>query len=137
MSRLKRLASLTSGERRLLLHTLFVVAVARVTLWMLPLALARKVVATTTGAMKQISVERLVWAVKAASRWVPQATCLTQAMAVQALLARAGYGSRLEIGVAKDAAHRFEAHAWVTCGNRIVIGGPDVARYARLTAGEM
>ena len=137
MRQLRRLASLTSGERRLLLRTLFVVAVARVTLWILPLALARQVVAATTGAMKQIPVERLVWAVKAVSRRVPQATCLTQALAVQTLLTRAGYASRLDIGVAKDAAHRFEAHAWVTCSNRIVIGGPDVARYACLTAWEM
>ena len=137
MSQLRRLASLTSGERRLLLRTLFVLAVARVALWMLPLAMARRVVAATTGGMKQIPVERLVWAVKVASRCVPQATCLTQALAVQALLASAGYASSIEIGVTKDTARRFEAHAWVICGSQIVIGGPEVSSYVRLTSWEM
>jgi len=137
MSRLKRLVNLTSGERRLLFRTLFVVALARVALWILPLAMARYVVTGTVGAMAQIPVERLLWAVKAASRLVPRATCLTQAVAVQALLASAGHESRLEIGVVKDSSHRFEAHAWVTCGDRVLIGGPDVARYVRLTTGEI
>jgi hypothetical protein len=79
-------------------------------------------------------IERFVWAVKVVSRYVPRASCLTQAVAVQALLARAGHESSIEIGVAKDTAQQFQAHAWVVCDNKIVLGGPNVAGYARLTA---
>ena len=137
MRRLRRLAGLTRDERYLLLRALFVVGLTRLALWMMPVAVARRLVATTTGARKAIPAERLVWAVKVASRCVPRATCLTQALAVQALLASAGYASRIEIGVIKDTARRFQAHAWVMCGDQIVIGGPEVSRYARLTSWEM
>ena len=132
MRRLKRLAGLTNGERLLLLRALVVVGVARASLWLLPVAAARRVVMTTAAVADKASAEQSVWAVKAVSRYLPRATCLTQALAVQALLARVGHESRVEIGVAKDSG-KFEAHAWVTCGDRIVIGGPDVARYSRLT----
>jgi len=137
MRRLKRLAGLTREERLLLLRGLLVVGVTRLALWMLPLAIARRVIPITARVREAIPVERLVWAVKVASRCVPQATCLTQALAVQALLASAGYASSIEIGVTKDTARRFEAHAWVICGSQIVIGGPEVSSYVRLTSWEM
>ena len=131
MRRLKQLAALTNSERLLLLRVLFVVGVARVSLWLLPIAVARKVVMSAAAFADETSIDQSIWAVKVVSRYVPCATCLTQALAVQALLIRAGHESSLEIGVAKDSG-KFEAHAWVVCGNRIVIGGPNVARYSRL-----
>jgi len=136
MRPLKRLASLTSAERRLLLRAFFVLGVARVVLWLLPLARARRLVARTAGTTQQAPVERFVWAVKVASRYLPRATCLIQALAAQALLASAGYESCIEIGVANDG-QSLEAHAWLICSNRIVIGGPEVRRYARLTGWDL
>jgi hypothetical protein len=68
------------------------------------------------------SVEQIVWAVRATSRYVPNATCLTQALVVQRFLIRSGHRCRLRLGVAKDAVRGFEAHAWVECGERVVIG---------------
>lgn len=56
------------------------------------------------------------------ARLVPGASCLTQALALQWLLGRAGHGSELHIGVRRDAAGQFEAHAWVSCNSRIVLG---------------
>ena len=131
MRRVKQLAALTKSERLLLLRVLFIVGAARVSLWLLPIAVARKVVLSAAAFAYETSIDQSIWAVKVASRYVPHATCLTQALAVQALLACAGRESRVEIGVAKDS-EKFEAHAWVVCGNRIVIGGPNVARYSRL-----
>ena len=132
MGRLRRLAGLTGGERWLLLRALFTVAVAAAALRVLPLEMARRVVARASGGTRGMPVEQIAWAVKAWGRYVPRATCLTQALALQALLAASGYGSRVEIGVAKDAGQRFEAHAWVVYGDRVLIGGPDVGRYAPL-----
>ncbi|WP_296312825.1 lasso peptide biosynthesis B2 protein [Erythrobacter sp.] len=56
------------------------------------------------------------------ARLVPGASCLTQALALQYLLARAGHGCTLHIGVKRDAAGQFAAHAWVSCNGRIVLG---------------
>ena len=133
MRRLKRFAQISWTERLLLLRALFIIAAARASLWLLPVAAARRLVMAATAFTGHEGCTALcVWAVKVASRYVPRATCLTQAVAVQALLAQAGRDSHVEIGVAKDAG-KFEAHAWVVCGDRIVIGGPDVSRYSRLT----
>lgn len=53
---------------------------------------------------------------------VPGASCLTQALALEWLLARAGHGCELLVGVRRDEEGRFVAHAWVTCNDRIVLG---------------
>jgi hypothetical protein len=78
-------------------------------------------------------VELLIWAVTAASRYVPGATCLAQALAAQVLLGRTGYPARLRIGVAKGEERKFEAHAWVESQGRVVIGGPGLGRFTPLT----
>jgi len=58
-----------------------------------------------------------------ASRFVPRATCLTQALACRYLLARQGYATTLRIGVRPDARQAFTAHAWLLSGDSVVIGG--------------
>jgi hypothetical protein len=68
------------------------------------------------------TIEQIVWAVQAVGRYIPNATCLTQALVVQRFLIRSGHRSRLRLGVAKDAVRGFEAHAWVECDERVVIG---------------
>ena len=129
-----QMANLTNEDRRLLIRAFLIVSVSRVTLSILPMALAQRAVGPFAGRSAGLVVGRVVWAIKTASRYIPRATCLTQAVAAHALLTRAGYESCIEIGVAKRAGGRFEAHAWVICGDIVVIGGPDVARYVRLTA---
>ncbi len=44
MRRLKRFAQLTPSERRLLMRVLFVVGVARTSLWVMPVETARRAV---------------------------------------------------------------------------------------------
>lgn len=56
------------------------------------------------------------------ARLVPGASCLTQALALQWLLARAGHRCDLQIGVRRGGDGRFAAHAWVTCNDRVVLG---------------
>jgi hypothetical protein len=138
MRRLKRFREISNSERLLLLRALLMVAVARACLWLLPADAARRFVALWAlclTARFSTTVERLTWAVRIASQYIPKATCLTQAVALQALLTRAGHEARIEIGVAR-AESGFEAHAWVSCGDQVVIGGPDVTRYERLTTWE-
>jgi len=53
---------------------------------------------------------------------IPGASCLTQALALQRLLARAGRGADLRIGVAKDGASGLASHAWLEREGEILIG---------------
>ena len=131
MRRLKRFIQLTGTEKRILIRVWFVVGVARAALCVLPIEAARRVAArAATGASG--SVEQLVWAVAIASRYLPGATCLTQALAAQALLTQAGFPSQVEIGIAKDKEKddgRLLAHAWVVCYGQVVLGGQQPHHY--------
>jgi hypothetical protein len=69
-------------------------------------------------------IASVAWSVAAAARRIPFATCLSQALAVQFLLARRGIESTLWLGARRTEVGRFSAHAWVQCGGRFVIGGP-------------
>ncbi len=137
MRRLKRFATLASQDRILFLRALLLVGAIRAGLCLLPFRVVQRLTAKTCRDAAAIQpAGRYVWAVRAASRFVPGASCLTQALAAQVLLARSGYDSRIEIGVTKDEQRRFRAHAWVVCGNEIVIGGTEVDRYVPLAAWE-
>ena len=74
------------------------------------------------------------WAVRSASRVVPGATCLTQALAAKLVLSRRGYTSRLRIGVARGPAHRLRAHAWLEASGLVVVGGSSIEEFTPLAA---
>jgi hypothetical protein len=78
-------------------------------------------------------IDSIAWAVTAVSRFIPHASCLTQALAARAMLQRKGISSRLHLGVAKTETGKLEAHAWLECRGRIITGGSqDLERYALL-----
>lgn len=66
------------------------------------------------------------------SRLIPGASCLTQALAAQILLGRRGYVMELRLGVGRDEAGHFAAHAWLERDNRIVLGAAPVAQFTPL-----
>lgn len=78
---------------------------------------------------------RLVRAIRIASRWIPRASCLTQAVALQALLGWRGYASEIRVGVRRDEDGAFAAHAWVVGSERVLIGGDpaELSRFVPLT----
>ena len=83
----------------------------------------------------QRDVEELSYLVHALSPLVPQASCLTQALAGKALLAQYGHNVELQIGVMKDEVNQTEikAHAWLTHNNKVVLGQvPNLAAYSTL-----
>ena len=76
-----------------------------------------------------------VRSVRTVSRFVPQATCLTQALAASLLIRYDGQESELKIGVAKDDRSRLIAHAWLEMDGRIILGElPDQNKYVALRA---
>jgi hypothetical protein len=79
---------------------------------------------------------RTARAVTRAARFVPRATCLTQAFAAQIMLGMRGFTSSIEIGVRTEDG-QFGAHAWlVNHQGAIILGGTpdDLATFRRLTS---
>lgn len=97
-------------------------AVARAALWLLPWRSVPRTV--TIAAAPRSGSDRppavLASAVLSASRAVPRATCLVQALALQAMLGRRRRPSELKLGVRRSAG--FEAHAWLEVDGAVVIG---------------
>jgi hypothetical protein len=114
-------------RRRALRHALPAVVLLRVALTVVPFRSAQRLVARSARMPghrnRSLSEDDLAWAVETASRRVPRATCLTQALALQLLLNREGRPSELRLGVAKRTDGGLEAHAWLESGGRILIGG--------------
>jgi hypothetical protein len=113
--------------------------IVRLALWLLPFRRMWGLLVhlnETCGRLPEANVdtmERVVWTVEIASRYVPKATCLTQALAVQLLLGCYGCQSQLCIGVSKNTSGQIDAHAWVESQGRVVLGDwIDLACYSAL-----
>lgn len=140
MRRLRKFFTLSRTERWLLTKAVVVVGSIRLGLWLLPFRLLRPLLARLappatqpTDSEAEYSADRVVWAVSAAAQYIPRATCLTQALAAQQLLARCGEPSELHIGVARDPRHGITAHAWLAARGRVVIGGQSLEHYMPLS----
>ncbi len=141
MERLRKFFRLPVPERLLLVRAITLLAAVRVALWLFPFRIIQLISAKLVQACatsrhgKRFPSERGVWALQAARRYVPRATCLTQALAGQLLLAFNGTSASVRIGVAKKGARDFEAHAWLESDGKILIGGEDAdQRYTLLLA---
>jgi Transglutaminase-like superfamily len=139
MGRLTKFVALSPAERRLLVGAASLLATVRLALWVLPFGWAHRAL-STFGIRRRsprgdaLPVERIVWAVSAAARLVPGATCLVRALAAQILLARRGHASQLRLGAAGGLGRPFEAHAWIERDGQVLIGGPVDARYVPFPA---
>jgi transglutaminase superfamily protein len=138
MNKLRRFTSLPLANQMLLLEAAWTVAATRMRLSMssTPAIGERASKPRRRSAVSTFQPEEIAAAVRSAARYVPNATCLTQALALQTLLTRRGHASSLHIGVEKEPGGRLGAHAWVRCGDRILIGGDESERYAPLLVRE-
>ena len=122
--------------------TLACVALVRLGLWLLPFGMLLRLLGAgrpRSGAPKPLSqgdwgkdgaaeAEAVFRRVARAARWVPRATCLTQALAAQALLRRRGIQVKLCFGVNKDSS-TFRAHAWLELHGGGRLGAEDGPAY--------
>jgi len=129
MRLITRYRQLSAIERRLFFRALFLAAAIRGALWLLPFKFTQSWVdklrkpVSSERELDRRTVGQVTWAVEAAARRIPGATCLTQGMTTQILLGRMGQPSDLHLGVARKLDGTFEAHAWVELKGRIVKGG--------------
>jgi hypothetical protein len=94
----------------------------------------RRLVPSAAGVAPPLVLRSVSWSVRRSARLVPGASCLTQALAVQFLLARRGFQSTIKVGVREEGG-KILAHAWLISGDTVVIGGAgtDLSAYASLT----
>ncbi|TGQ65560.1 MAG: lasso peptide biosynthesis B2 protein [Mesorhizobium sp.] len=122
---LARVFSLSGSEIVFLGHCLLAVAAVRLGLTFLSYNRVRSLV-TRLDARQCASMgelRRVAWGVAAAARFVPRATCLTQALSGQYLLARQGNQSDIRIGIERGTGQQLKAHAWLVSDKHIVLGG--------------
>ncbi|MBI4421387.1 MAG: lasso peptide biosynthesis B2 protein [Gemmatimonadetes bacterium] len=168
----RRLSGLRVEDRRLLLEAVALLAVTRIGLRVMPLAAVRRLLVPSAGRwpggpadggprtglsadpIRRSAggaggrVERVSWAITAASRRLPGTTsCLAQALVAERMLRRRGHTPELRIGVRHGPMPQSErrsalrkapldAHAWVECDGVVVVGQrADLADYGVLSAG--
>jgi hypothetical protein len=128
--------TLSGSDKLFLVHCFSVVAAIRLGLTIFSYSTIKRWIPHQTGEATATpeTLSRIGWAVRNVARLVPRASCLTQALAAQFLLARSGYRSQLRVGVATDPAGRLLAHAWLISNGRVVVGGSsrELARYSLL-----
>jgi hypothetical protein len=126
IGKIRTLRGLPAFDRRLAVSTIALTALVRSALWILPFRFIKRGVESSgplSRPRRRATASQVAWAVRVASRYVPRATCLTQALTARMLLNWSGVESTLRIGVRRN--QKFEAHAWVECGGRILMGGDE------------
>jgi hypothetical protein len=136
----RRFASLDRADRRLVIEAAFLMALVWTGLRLLPFPTLRHVLDRYAGsprlraraaldakrvAKETLQIDKVRWAIAGvAARFRGLATCLVQALAARAILRRRSIACELCFGVRvrRDSATPFQAHAWVTCESRVVIG---------------
>jgi hypothetical protein len=134
----------TWAQRRLLLEATAALAGVKLALGVLPFRLVRRAFGFVDGEADEgcgreageRAAEVAAAVLRAARRLPWESTCLADSLAVALLLRRRGIGATLYLGVGSDesAPRRVAAHAWLSCGDRLLTGADEEGRYKVLTA---
>lgn len=145
MRMLRRALAMPFVDKVLLIRAWGVLAFVRCALWLAGFPSTKRWLDRWHAPVERLVANRrpaarIARLVEIASHFFPGGRhCLTRAMTLEALLRRRGYPARMEIGVARAAeprnhGSRLLAHAWVTCGDRVLLGGPEFATFKNLTS---
>jgi hypothetical protein len=140
---LREFLSLPVTDRQILAKTFFLLLTIRLGMWLVPFRTLQRSLnkffpcpvgaAGRSPSPEKIQLaKKLSWAVRAASWYVPSATCLAQALTLQTLLSREGTHSDLAIGVARGDESGIAAHAWLEIEGTVIIGGEERDQFTRL-----
>ena len=117
---------LPSREKKIAIESLLWIIWIRIMLWIFPFTTVQskvqeKVLKHNSAQKQVITMSRLRIMIVAASRYVPRATCLVQALAGYILFSKYGYNTSIKIGVLTENGE-FEAHAWLEHDEKVVLG---------------
>jgi hypothetical protein len=131
VKRIHKFLKLSGRDQLLLLYAATVLAAIVLGLRLFPwMMLQRPLVrlanwASRFASTRRRSAQQIARAIRIASSGIPKATCLPRALAAQFLLIQNAHPAELLIGVARNEEQKLEAHAWVSIGDEVVIGGVD------------
>jgi hypothetical protein len=129
VKRLLKFLHLSSIERGLLAKAAVLLCAMRLSVCLLPFRTLQFFVSRAKRSSirrcktDRISLDQITWAVTVASRYLPGKTsCLSKALAAQILLARAGYSTQMQVGIARGDEGKLKGHAWVEFQGKILFG---------------
>jgi hypothetical protein len=128
----RKLVALPDDERGVMLQAALLLPTVRLVQMSLSFKRWRPLLTRAAPvASKRLTPAAIARAVDRARRGVPGVyTCLPVAYAGHLLLHRHGHASTVQVGVARDPDGKVEAHAWVECEGRVLIGElPDLSRF--------
>ena len=133
----RRFLQLDGADKWLLLRATAWLAIARVMLVVMPFRhLSARLSAETNSTQTepdQELLQRIAFAISSAANNVPwRSDCFPQTIAARMLLKCFGYASTIHFGVDRVGEDGLEAHAWLTCGGTVVVGGEDLNRYTEM-----
>ncbi len=123
--RLDRFRSLPHPYQRTLFTSFLVLVSVRLGLGILRYNRLRRMIRQTAVEPPDELLDMLGWCIPKAARFVWRASCLTQALSMQIMLARKGYFVEMRIGARRDTHGVFQAHAWLLSKGRVVLGGTE------------
>jgi hypothetical protein len=136
-NKLVRFVRLDGADKWLLLRAAGWLAIARMRLMTTPFShLVRNLSGESAAPAAEPGSElprRVGFAVAVAANHVPwRSDCFPQAIAARNLLKRHGLGSTIHLGVERGGDDALTSHAWLTCGDTVVVGGAELERYTEI-----
>ena len=125
MKSLRKFLRLKGADQRLFLQALFLLIGVRLALTFASYHAVKKRLASPAAKSNGVGAGRIAWVVRNTAPLVPGATCLTQALVAQHMMAKAGKSATIRIGVAKEDDGKVAAHAWLLWDDKVVIGDAD------------
>jgi hypothetical protein len=139
MSKANKFRHLPRGEKVLFLLILATLFLVRAGLSVLPFLTLQKIIlklASFKPFRQQndlLTTGTIIRIVRQASRFVPFATCLTQALTGLLFIQLNGEEADLKFGVSIDLNQQFAAHAWLEREGKIILGKvPEHRKYKTL-----
>ena len=129
--------ALDAADKWLVVRATFWLLAARVMILMTPFEkLATRLSASADNEEKKVDPEllgRVGYAVAVAAAQVPwRSDCFPQTIAAHMLLKGKGISSVIHLGVERVGDSGLDGHAWLTCGDTVVIGGAELDRYTEV-----
>lgn len=134
--RLRRFRSWKPHQRRLALEAVFFLLSARLLVMVIPFRyyhrlLGRQGLESDREVVVDRQARRSAHTVQVVSKYCFwQCRCLTQAIALKFILRRRRINCTVYLGVARSEADGLRAHAWLRCGQEILVGAEGHQEFA-------
>ena len=141
MSRWHKFSNLTLKQRLFIFELFILLFIARLSIFLLPrhilIAILKRENKKTTvfpsecQLLKAREVGRWISAIRKTTPW--RNTCLSEALAARWALSGRAVSNVVILGVKKNENNQLEAHAWLECGDEIILGGGQAVHFTSIS----